>query len=81
MPLIQPTYTIEELIKIYIDYKLRGIEEHHLQNNSHETRLEVFNKMVEINNSKDFDPETRQYIYSKLKLIYESMCAATLNKN
>lgn len=75
MSKIQPTYTITELTKIYIDNELRDIEKFYIKNNSRGTRAGVLNVMDTMDNYNDIDPEIRQYIYLKFKLLYEEMCA------
>lgn len=75
MPAIQPAYTITELTKIYIDNELRDIEKFYIKNNSRGTRDGVLNVMDTMDNYNDIDPEIRQYIYLKFKLLYEEMCA------
>lgn len=73
MPAIQSTYTITELMKIYIDNELRDIEKFYIKNNSHELRVDMLNRVVSMENNKYIDPGIKQYIHSKLKKIYEEM--------
>lgn len=81
MSKIQPTYTIEELTRIYLDNELRNIEKIYMKNNSPETRVDMLNRMASMDNNNYIDQKTKQYIYSKFKLIYDEMCAAALKKD